>query len=330
MNALMSEPQITNKTIGDYVQLWGTSASIAILDPLCKVFQIPEIDGIIGYHEGTRCMVVVGDPLCAPEDMIKLSNAFHAFSKERKRNVVYMLATSPFVELSLRDSPKSFMQIADELIVDPANNPIEGSKGRKLRNKISHAQRDGLEVKEYIREDKDLEESISNAASEWLKQRKGPQLYLANVNLFEERVGKRWFYAEKNGNIVGVLLLNRLESKKGWLFNLLMATPEAPWGTSEMLAVKTLEQLRNEDCHYVTFGVVTGDSIGEIKGMGPITVWFAHFGYKLANWFFDLTGRKKYWTKFQPKSDTTYLLLNTPKIGVRDVVDIMRALNAST
>lgn len=326
----MSEPLTTTKSIGEYVQLWGTSASIAILDPLCKVFHTPEIDGIIGFHEGKHAMVVVGDPLCAPEDMVNLSKAFHAFAQEKNKKVIYMLATQPFVDRSLQDSPKAFMQIADELIVDPSNNPIEGSKGRKLRNKISHAQRDGLEVKEYTDEDRDLEEAISLAATEWLKQRKGPQLYLANVNLFEERVGKRWFYAEKNGQIVGVLLLNRLESKNGWLYNLLMATPEAPWGTSEMLAIKALDQLRAEGCHYVTFGVVTGDHIGEIKGMGPITTWFAKLGYKLANWFFDLTGRKTYWTKFQPKSEITYLLLNSPKFGVKDVMDIMRALNAKT
>lgn len=329
MTTLMNEQQIRNKSVGEYVQQWGTSASIGILDPSCLIFQTPEVDGIIGYREGKRCLIAIGDPLCSQEDMPQLSEAFQVFSKKQNKNVVYMIATDPFVQTALNSSPKSFLQVAQELIVDPTINPTEGSKGRKLRNKISHAQRDGIEVKEYTNNDKELEESISHAAEEWLKGRKGPQIYLANVHLFSERVGKRWFYAEKNGRIVGVLLLNRLESKNGWLFNLLMATPDAPWGTTELLAARALDQLRQEKCHYATFGVVTGETLGEIRGMGSCSVSIAKFSYKMITWFFELSGSCKFWSKFNPRMENTYLLLNTPKIGFRDILDILKSLNAS-
>lgn len=317
------------QTVAGYVQQWGSSPSIALLDPACKIFKAPHIDGIIGYRGGSLCNVVVGEPLCSQAEMPVLYHAFQKYCQEEGKKIIYLLTSEEFAKWAKTHACRASLQLAQELFLDPVHNPLEGAKGRKLRNKISHSQRTGVTIHEYVSDEPSLERDMENTAKEWLKGRHGPQIYLANVHLFNERQGKRWFYAKMNDRIIGVLLLNRLEKRSGWLYNLLMTSTDAPWGTSEMLAMHTLTTLRDEGCRFVSFGVVPGRRIKKIEGLGIISSCLARIGYKVSNWFFALSGRKKYWEKFHPQCESTYILLNDSHMGIREIIDILRAFNAS-
>src|ERR1700733_11495459 len=57
-----------NRSVVDYVQKWGHASSIALFDPACKIFSDPDVDGVIGYRLQSKCVIVFGDPVCAPSD----------------------------------------------------------------------------------------------------------------------------------------------------------------------------------------------------------------------------------------------------------------------
>ncbi len=57
-----------------------------------------------------------------------------------------------------------------------------------------------------------------------------PQIYIAQVSLFQDRLGKRWFYAECGGCLVGVLTLDRMEASGGWFLSHMMILNDAPVG----------------------------------------------------------------------------------------------------
>ncbi len=315
--------------IAEHVLRWGGSASIALLNPACQFFANPSIDGVIGYRTESNCAVVYGDPVCTPKDMPHLAQAFQHYCQNQGWNTVYTTASKHFAQWATRNICSASLQIGEELILDPDCDPKEGSKGRKLRNKISHAQHAGVLAEEYLLIDKTLEQALEQAAAAWIQGRQGPQIYLAQVNLFAERSGKRWFYACQNGKIVGGMLCNRLNARQGWLINLLFTTPEAPLGTSEMLVVKGLETLRQENCRFVTCGVVPGKHLREVSGLNFLTTWFAKAAFKVAKSFFHLNSRKMYWEKFHPQSEPSYLLFSHARIRVREIVAVMHALNAS-
>jgi lysylphosphatidylglycerol synthetase-like protein (DUF2156 family) len=313
--------------VAEYVRRWGGSASITLFDPSCNIFNAPGIDGIIGFRVESNCAVVFGDPVCDPINTPHLTQAFHQYCQEKHLRVAYITVSERFAKWAIKNICGSLIEIGEELYVDPHNNPKSGTKGRALRNKVNNAQRAGLLVNEYLGNNPELEKEIEQVGISWLKSRRGPQIYLAQVQLFAERTGKRWFYARYQEHLVGVLLLNRIEARQGWLLQLMMTTPEAPVGTSELLVMSALHTLQREDCHFFTFGVAQCGELGEIIGLSRFSDWLARIVFKGAKRIFHLDKRRRYLKKFQPQKEASYVLFSEAKIGFRDVSNIMRGLN---
>jgi lysylphosphatidylglycerol synthetase-like protein (DUF2156 family) len=310
------------------VRKWGGAASDALLDPACQIFKTTE--GLIGYKSENDCMIVLGDPVCDTSHWQPLVQAFHAYCHKLGKHAIYVSASESFSAWAMKCVCNISMEFGEELIIDPGLDPREytGDHGSLVRRKVRHASHEGLLVDEYLVYDKKLENAMKQVGDQWLKNRKGLQIYLTHLNLFFNRLGKRWFYAHKGDQIVGVVVLNQLQKFQGWLLNHLMITLDAPHGTPESLVVKALETLSHEGCHYVTFGAIPGDKLGEIVGLNEPSKWVAQQSFKIAKGLFNLGGRKKFWEKFHPKSQRFYLLFSQ-KINPKDIVGLLKALNVS-
>lgn len=315
------------REIAEHVRKYGGSASITLLDPSCKIFSIPDIHGVVGYRVESGCAVVFGDPLCEPQDTPHLARAFHHYCENNNWRVVYVTASQTFSKWAINNTCSSLIEAGEELVLDPHHNPRSGIKGRGLRNKVNNSLRAGIIIKEYLGGNEQLERQLEEVGESWLQARHGLQIYLTDVQLFTERLGKRWFYAEHCGRVVGVLLLNELQARKGWVLHLLMLIPEAPLGTSEQLVVSTLEKLEKEKCHFLTFGIVQAEKLGEIIGLNPLSSWIARMAFVCLKRLFGLDKRRRYWRKFKPTQEHSYLLFSKPRIGLREISSIMRALN---
>lgn len=301
----------------------GGSIAEAVLDSNCSYFTIPEIEGFIGYRIAHNCAIVLGDPICAPEDKGRLALAFQKFCDSNHWTVIYFISTSAFAKWAINNVSKIMIHIGEEIVFDPMYDPLIGHKGVKLRNTIHHAQHLGLTVKEYTEPDPEIEKAILQVGKTWVEARKGPQIYLGDLNFFENRTDKRWFYLQDDKQkFIGMALLSKLEAHGGWLLKFLIILQDVPRGASELLMITLLETLRKENCSYLTYGMVPTDSIGEIAGMNAFSAWITKRVYGMAKWFFHLDQRKIYWHKFRPQAENTYMLLSSPKIGIKE----MRAL----
>lgn len=316
------------KEIAKYVKQWGGSPSIALLDSNCEIFKHPGIDGLIGYRSEAGDAFVFGDPVCEPGSKIKLAKAFDEFCKEKKQTIIYTQVSDEFGQWALKYYDGALVEIGQDYYVNPQNNPTEGSEARMLRKKVNHALHEGSIVLEYTGMDIELENALEELKNDWLKSRKGPQIYLSSAQLFENREGKRWFYAKQGNVLVGLCMLNRLEARKGWVLNLLMATNEAAHGITELLVVSVLDQLRKENCEYLTFGVVTSKDLNQIIGLSNFSTWLARTAFKGAKWIFNLDGRRKYWEKYKPKGESSHVLFTHRNVSLCDVFGLMRAMNA--
>lgn len=315
------------------VRRYGSSASDAILDPACCIFTLPNINGLIGYRIETSCAVVYGDPLCDPQDLEQLVCAFHELCQEKGLKVIYITTSEQFANWSLKHGSKIIIEFGEELIIDPHDNPKDrtGVNASLVRRKVRHAQKEGAVVAEYLPYDQGIEKEIENVGTEWLKSRQGPQIHTSNIHIFDNRPGKRWFYASKNGVIVGVVVLHQLLKKSGWLLNHLMHTPDAPHGTPELLLTAALEAVAKEGSHYVTFGSVPGSRLGKVVGLNKISQLCIRQLFWIAGRIFHLEGRKKFWGKFHPASKSSYLdlVFGSGGIGWREIKALMSALNVS-
>ncbi|CUI16739.1 conserved hypothetical protein [Candidatus Protochlamydia naegleriophila] len=324
------EATVDRSRIIEWVRRFGGSCSDAILDPLCSIFTVPGLDGLIGYRVESSCAIVYGDPLCDWEDVPRLVEAFAVFCRERGiRNIIYVIATEQFANWAMQNSCAASVEFGQELVLDPHDDPKAktGVHASLVRRKVRHAQKEHVVVEEYIPENPGLERQLEEIGEAWLQGRKGLQIHISHVHLFDYRAGKRWFYAKQGDRLIGVIVLNHLQSKQGWLINHLMPIPGAAHGTPEILLSTVLETLAKEGCHYVTFGAVPTSQLGEMVGLGTLSQQVARFSFRLINSFFHLDGKMKFWEKFDPKSNPSYLLFTQTHIGLRDIWALMRALN---
>lgn len=311
----------------EWVHQWGNSISEAVLDLSCKYFQTPDIEGFIGYRISKNCAVVLGDPICPPEKKPDLALAFQKYCNENNLSCIYFIVSQEFARWAIDHVSKIMIEVGEEIIFDPFLDPTVGHKGYKLRNRIHHAQHLGLTVKEYIPFNQKIESDILNVGNTWVQARTGPQIHLGNLNFFENRSDKRWFYLQdENKTIIGMALLSKLNLHDGWLLKFLITVPDVPRGSSELLMLTILETLRNENCRYITYGMVPADQLGEIKGMGKITAWMAKNAFNMAKWTFNLDQRKVYWHKFLPHTESTYLLFSNPYIGINELKALANTL----
>lgn len=332
MTQVLSEKVDTDReVIVNLIRKWGGVNTDGLLEPAVQNFFVDGVEGFIGYRlEGSHA-VVFGDPVCSSSDKPVLALAFQKYCESKNLGVVYTIISKEFADWTFKELNASTVEFGETFTLDPFHNPVnnKGPHAVLVRKKVKHAIKDGVTILELTGEDSAIENEINGIASNWVSRRRGPQIYLGKVTLFNDRKGKRWFYAKKEGKIVGFLVLNELSAKGGWLLNNQMLISGAPSGTSELLIITALETLEKEDCHYVEAGPVTRKDLGEINGLNIAIEHLTRIIFKGAKLVFHLDGYEAFWTKFDPKLEGCYLSFPKKNIGYSSVRALMAAFNMS-
>lgn len=304
----------------------------ALLEKDCLHFSLPEIEGFIGYKLQQSQAVVFGDPVSAPQDKPRLAIAFDDYCQSKGIGTVYIMVSQEFTKWSVQNLSAVAIEFGEKFILDPQSNPLhkKGSKAGLVRKKVKHASAAGVVIEEYSGNDPHLERQIEEVASDWLKGRSGPQIYLSHLKLFEDRQGKRWFYARQGDRIIGFLLLNALSEKEGWLLNHVMIAKDTPNGLSELLIISTLQTLEKEHCRYVLVGPIPAHELGEIEGLGEGQATLVRWLFKGARLIFKLGGHAAFWDKFQPQSESCYLSFPHKNVRYSSIKALLTAINAGT
>lgn len=294
----------------EQVREWGDLNTDAVLDAPCKIFRDPSIEGFIGYRQTSGYAVVFGDPVCAPTEQLRLAEAFKYECHQKRLKTIYTLNSEEFA--SKTHCPIK-IEVAKKLLFNPSIDPLTltGSKAVLLRKKVKHAIKDGAEVFEYLGQDPHLEQNMQEIGMHWLKARRGPQIYIAHMNLFSDREGKRWFVAKQGEEIVGFVVLNQLKSCAGWLLNNLIVTDNAPVGTSELLVTTVFKTLQKEKCTHVIVGPVIVKRLENVVGMHNFSSWLVKRLFNSMKKMFRLEGQTQFWEKFQPHEIPSYLLFES-------------------
>lgn len=318
--------------IVELVRRFGGCTTDAVLDPSMQFFELQGISGFISYRLKGGCAVSFGDPVCSEKDKAALATAFHHFAKEKNKRVVYVAASESYAKWAVGHVCKAAVQVGEELILDPLCDPRKntGTHESLVRRKVKSALREGVTIHEYVTKDREVEKAIEEVGEQWLQSRRGPQVHISNVYLFEDRIGKRWFYAKKEDRVIGVICLNQLQAHQGWLLNHLMKVPGVPSGTSELLVVSALEVLAKEGCRFATVGMVAGSELGNIMGLSKPLTWLACKGFKLVTKVIGIDGLNTFWGKFQPRGEPVYLLFSHNRLGLREVLALKSALNGKS
>jgi lysylphosphatidylglycerol synthetase-like protein (DUF2156 family) len=320
-------PTLERHRLVELVRKWGETNTDGILDKTTQIFSVPHIDGIIGYRTELKNAVVYGDPVCTPAHKLALAQEFENYCRSKRMQAIYVIVSEEFANMAVEHLSFSLIEYGKKFILDPLKHAE--SKTALLRKKIRQSARNGIEVREYTDQDPHLEQSIEQVANAWVQSRKGIQIYLAGLSLFADRPGKRWFYAQQEGRVIGVGILNALHNHQGWLLNNVMVERDAPSGVSEHLVVAMLEALEKEQCRFVLIGPVPAKELGRVVGLGRILTPLAARSYKILRKLFHLDGHEIFWEKFQPELKPSCLLFPKRRFGPSSVIALLRAFNIS-
>lgn len=315
----------------EQVRKWGGATTDAVLDPQCQSYTHEGIEGFIAHRLDGKYAVVMGDPITPPRSLQALTKQFIDDQNKEGREVIFAIITEPFAQLLKRMGYTIQLELCEIPYLDPQHSVLEhtGNKGSLIRRKFRHAKKEGVVTDEFFNNDDKIRQQIEQVGVNWLKKRKGPQIHISNIRLFEDPYGKRWFYASSNGNVVAALLLNQLQSKNGWLMNRLLLDPEAPHGTPELLVVTALEKLKAEGSQFVSFGMIPKERPGRIEGLSLVASNLTRYGYQLAAKIYKLDGLRGFWGKFEPKSAPCYVAFSNKGISLSGIRALMHAFNAT-
>lgn len=307
--------------LASFVKRLGNPESTALLHSPCHTFHIPQVEGVIGYQQVGKCAVVIGDPLCLPQDSAELTKAFHDHCQKHQLKIVYLLIGHDFAHWTARNGCRTLIQVGEELSV----HPTHFQKKRKLRWQLTQAQNQEVAVNEYKDFDPVLEERLQAIMHAWLKQRRGPQVHLGNLPFFNQG-DHRIFYAEQRDKIVGLLVLFPLDRFQGWVVRSCLAVLEAPVGTTEQLMCFAIDTLAQENCSFLCLGIVSGSKIGKVMGLNPVSTALTSCILRASRWFFKLDAKALYFKKYHPHSRSTFLV-SKEKLSLTELLAIKRVLN---
>jgi lysylphosphatidylglycerol synthetase-like protein (DUF2156 family) len=309
------------------VRKWAEVNTDGLLDRATQFFSVPYIEGFIGYRIELRNAIVFGDPVCAPQNKVALATEFDSFCSKQKMQAVYIIVTEEFAMLAAEHLSFSSIEFGTKFILDPLKYTL--SQTSLLRKKIRQSSRKGIEIFEYTGNDVEIEQSLREVAAEWVQARKGIQIYLAEPDLFSNRLGKRWFYAKHEEKIIGFVLLNELQSHQGWLLNNVMYLTNSPSGISEHLVVSALQAVEKEQCRCVLIGPVPAKDLGKIMGLSKINTRLVRWIFKAIKKVSRLDGHEVFWEKFEPGIGSSYLLFPKKRFRFSSIIALLRALNIS-
>jgi lysylphosphatidylglycerol synthetase-like protein (DUF2156 family) len=323
-------PEDEHALVRPLVTRYGGAFANALQDPSVHLLRAPGIDGAVGYRGSWGSAIALGDPLGDDTDRLALAQTFRAHAHSRGLTAIFAGASAGFTE-EMAALGCGAVRFGCEIILDPRRDPTAGKGGREARKKVTRALRAGVEVSEYLPgvfTDADLERLLSDVARSWLSARRGPQIFLAPVRLFSERSGRRWLYARCHQRVIGVLSMDRVRS--GWLFEHVLATPDAPSGTTELLVVRALAMLGGEGWGFVSFGPAPSLELTRTIGLSWVSDRLARAVLDTCAHVFHLDNRTRYRKKFQPvRVEDLFVLFDPPAIGLREVYGLMRAFNVS-
>jgi lysylphosphatidylglycerol synthetase-like protein (DUF2156 family) len=329
-HALPPEAPLDRARVVRLVRTWGGANSAAVLDSRTDLFVPDQIEGLIGFRRAPGVAVVFGDPVCAPEERERIVGLFHQQCAREGRSIVYLCASDEFQRQAVAKGWCAIsLEYGEELTLTAQVDPRArtGVDASLVRRKVRHAQKEQVEVREYVGDDPHIEAQIERVGLRWSAARKGPQIHISHLEPFADREGRRWFAAFRADQIVGALVMNEVRSLRGWAFNHLLIDPDAPGGVPESLVVMALDRLRAEGHELVTFGAVPNGHLGAIHGLPS---WMAHLLRCAFPWmtrWLPIHGRKKFVEKFGPQASPSYLLFSRSWIGLTEVLGLMRSMN---
>lgn len=328
---------------------YGGGLTTLLMDPAYRFFDVPGIDGVVGYKSRKSHALVPGGPVTDPASTTKILGAFRDFVRGHGKQLVIYGAGQEVARWA-RENRCGVIEFGVEHALDPRNYvPADadlaagggaGAQANKgVRRMVRQAKRTGVELETYRPGDprpQALDVAMQTVADAWQAAKSGTA-HLDKVALFDFPEVNHHLVARHKGEVVGVLLYQLVGGGKTCFVEQLIHKPGGPNGTSELLVDGLLKRVQQgeggaEPCAAVVFGFDAAAHLGEMSGFGWLSQKVARAAYDGIASRFGLGsgGKLEFRRKFGPVEERkAYLIIDPPHIGPQTALELREAFQVA-
>ncbi len=288
--------------------------SILAANPENQIFNNKAGDAYISYREQGKYLFTIGGVICqqgaSEQFKTEVLNEFQSFAKQKRRRVI-ALHFSEDEQAFYKQQNYAINQLGSCYSIDLKNYTMAGRKMSQLRNKISKAQRKGVEVVE-LKSDAELEqyrERLNDIDRQWLNKKAAKAL---NFMVTDRQVlslnddQHRLYIALLDEQVIAYVLYSRSYGKStGWFHNLSRHAKDAPMGTMQMINGFAITQFQEDDAGYLHFGFTPmADLQQDLELDGFYSKTFkrlTHFLQKHGDAIYPAKGQRQYKMSWRPQ-----------------------------
>jgi lysylphosphatidylglycerol synthetase-like protein (DUF2156 family) len=316
-------------------------SSYLALNGCASHFTAPGIDGLIAYaHAGRRFTIQIGG-VCAPgAERERLVDAFLAWTREQGRRVIAVQLQRDDAALFGR-RPFSVNQLGSSYSVTLPGFSLKGTRFMKLRNKISRALREGVQVIELGVDapwSSALDDTLDGIDGVWLRSKgkhaKPLRLLVGDRGSVAAPVAdRRVFAATRSGEVLGYISYRRTYGRNaGWMHDLSRRIPDQIPGVLELCNSVAIERMRDEGSRLLHFGFtpfVGLDAANELaqafsRGVGWVLRALARHG----RWIYPAQSQLEYKLKWHPDRIEPEFIAFEGGFSLGGLWSVLRATNS--
>ncbi len=286
--------------------------------------QAPE--AAVVYRQVGQVAIVSAAPLTAKENRAVATRQFLAFCKQHKMDCLMVPVGTEFAVIA-KECGMGLLGIGESGYFALPDWKPKGDKCKKVRAGVNQARGAGVVVKSYnprISNNASLRREIEALCQAWLGTREIDAMsWLLELDPFLLSESKRYFLAEKDGRLEGLLVCSPIPARNGWYLEDLIRRPDAERGVSELLVVTALEQLAADGAEVATLGTspLAGiKTIGEFKHLSQVLKLI----YEHLDTFYHFKDLHRFKAKFAPSYiESEFIALYPPRVKTRTVISLI-------
>lgn len=322
---------------------WNATA-YQVVNPGIKHWFTDDREALVGFVRaglrlpGGRVRVVAGAPVCAPDRLLDVVQAFEAEARRQGEAVCYFGAAGRLMETIGNRPGYSTVALGAQPIWNPAQWAETVDSVSSLRAQLARARNKKITVEEWPADKAQDNPDLCRCLGEWLATRPLPPLgFLVEPQTLSRLTGRRIWVALRDGVPVGFVTCSPVGARQGWLTEQFVRGVQAPNGTTELMLDSAVRTLAQDGARYVTMGLVplasrSPNAEADIASVNPS--WL-RFTLKLVRAhgrrFYNFDGLERFKAKFRPHDwETIYAVTNEAHFHPRTLYAIADAFAGGT
>ncbi|KLU83685.1 aspartyl-tRNA synthetase [Magnaporthiopsis poae ATCC 64411] len=311
---------------------YGDAANTSWLDERFQIWRHPPTGAAVGYvpQKDGKLVIMAGDPLCDPSQLKEVVGDFLAFvHNDLKRRPVWLIVSDE-VQRILADEHhwRTLTCIEEQRIGAEVHGNQHGHGRPGAERNARRVQREGIRIHE-VRPEKDgdsgnpssFRERADRAIEQWHAARTTKQIHITEVRPWVDMDHRRYFAAERDGAVLGLVVLARLAPRRGWQVKWALDMPGAPNGTIEALVDRALGAVSGSP---VTFGTGVSKTLTPVAHIGGGRARVLAKAYEAFTHSLGLGKKAEFREKFGVVGEEAYICYPKHGLGVGELREIVR------